>query len=63
MVECREGQVSLKKYNGDHCMVGNLNEEVKWRTLYGGVQWGESLNREAEWRPLYVKVLHSESTI
>ena len=31
----------------------SLNEEVKWRTLYGGAQWNESLNKEAEWRPLY----------
>ena len=31
----------------------SLNEEVKWRTLYGGAQWNESLNKEAEWRPLF----------
>ena len=31
----------------------SLNEEVKWRALYGGAQWGESVNKEAEWRPMY----------
>ena len=31
---------------------GSLNQEVKWRPLYGGAEGGESLIEEVKWRPL-----------
>ena len=34
------------------CKGGSLNQEVKWRPVYGGAEGGESLIEEVKRRPL-----------
>ena len=31
---------------------GSVNEEVKWKPLYGGAEGGTSLIKEVKWRPM-----------
>ena len=31
---------------------GSLNQEVKWKPLYGGAEGGASSIKEVNWRPL-----------